>query len=98
MLKYDLDMSIDALRGHLIENFVIEVDKATIWKAQVRAKDKLYGSHAKSFVKLRCYANMVLKTNLGSLAVVYSEVVAPTDGNLESVDENAPAPVFKRIF
>ena len=98
MLKYDPDMSVDALRGHLLESFGIEVDKTTIWKARVRANEKLYGSHGKSFVKLRCYANMVLKTNPGSLAVVYSEVVAPTSGNLESVDDNAPAPVFKRIF
>ncbi|MCV5004453.1 hypothetical protein OFM39_32870, partial [Escherichia coli] len=66
MLKYDPDMSVDALRGHLLENFGIEVDKTTIWKARVRAKEKLYGRHGKSFVKLHCYANMVLKTNPGS--------------------------------
>ena len=86
MLKYDL------------ENFVIEVDRTTIWKARVRAKERLYGSQAKSFVKLHCYENMVLKTNPRSLAVVYSVVVALTDRNLESVDENAPTPLFKRIF
>ena len=41
---------------------------------------------------------MVLKTNPSTLVVVNSEIVASTDGSLESVDENARAPVFKRIF
>ena len=48
-------------------------------------------------MKLRCYANMVLKTNPGSMAIVNSEVVR-NHVNLESLDENAPLPVFKRIF
>ena len=97
MLKYDPDMSVNALRGILLEKFAIEVDKTIIWKARARAKEKLYESHTKSFMKLRCYANMVLKTNPGSMAIVNSEVVR-NHVNLESLDENAPLPVFKRIF
>ena len=81
-----------------MKKFAIEVDKTTIWKARVRAKEKLYGSHTNSFIKLHCYANMMLRTNPGSMAVVNSEVVVPNHGNNESLDENAPPPMFKRIF
>ena len=48
-------------------------------------------------MKLRCYAKIVLNTNSGSMAIVNNEVV-PTHRNLESLDENAPLPMFKRIF
>ena len=96
MLKYDPNMAIEVMRGQLLDAYGIEVNNQTLWKARAKAKEMLHGSHTESFKKLRCYAEM-LSTNPGSKAIVQSEVVVPTDGNLENMDRNAP-PVFKRLF
>ena len=90
-------MKMEAMRGQLLDLYGIDVKNKTLWKARAKAKEKLHGSHSHSFTKLRCYAGMVLSTNPGSVAIVKSEV-AVADGNLEAMNENAPPPVFKRVF
>ena len=56
-----------------------------MFRARVKARGGTIESHTEEFCNLRCYANMVLCTNPGSIAVIYNDT------------SNHP-PNFKRIF
>ena len=81
-------------RGNEMDLYGIDIDNKHFGRRGLRPKKSL---KLHSFTKLRCYAEMVLSTNPWSMTIVKSEVVVP-DRNLEAINENAPPPVFKRMF
>ena len=79
-------MKLGVMRQKLKDKFgLIGIPKAKLFSARVKARGGNLESHTEEFCKLRCYANMILNTSPGSMAIILSDVV------------NMP-PNFKRIF
>ena len=84
----DPNMRLKNIRKKLKDKFgVTGLSKAKLFRARVKARGGTLESHIAEFQKLRWYANMVLRTNPGSMAIVRSEVTRL--GGL---------PHFQRIF
>ena len=74
------------MRQKLKEKFgLTSIPKAKLFRGRVKAWGSTLEAHTEEFCKLRCYANMILNTNPGSMAIVQSDVVISP-------------PYFKRIF
>ncbi|PON73186.1 hypothetical protein PanWU01x14_060270 [Parasponia andersonii] len=77
----------------LKDKWGVEVDNVRLWRARREVRGDLEDDHKKSWSKLRMYAEMVLRTNPGSIAKISSEFVGEPDEN-----GTRQAPRFKRIF
>ncbi|KAL5573091.1 hypothetical protein UlMin_022688 [Ulmus minor] len=71
----DPNMRLTNIRKKLKDKFgVTGLSKAKLFRARVKARGGTLESHITKFQKLRWYANMVLRTNPGSISIVRSEV------------------------
>lgn len=92
-LRENPDISIHSMRSWLKDDYGVDVGNVKLWRARQKVRTKAEGDHKESFKKLRCYAQMILQTNPGSLVVLQSEF--PPDTNPEDINA---IPTFQRIF
>lgn len=85
-------MDINTTRADIKNIFGLDIDNRRLWRARAIATTMIKEDFIESFKNLRGYANMVLKTNLRSMAIINSEI----EGNPD--DPNCAPPRFKRIF
>ena len=72
---------------------LIGLNKNKLYRARERALGGSIHAHAAEYSKLRWYANMILRTNPGSRAVICSDLV-----NGQTSSQVVAHPIFKRIF
>ncbi|KAF8398461.1 hypothetical protein HHK36_017389 [Tetracentron sinense] len=82
-----LDMKIDGMQAELKDTFGIECSQSRLYRARRRANEILEGDHGKSYEKITTYAEMVRRTNPGSMVKI----------QLDRVTINHQ-PTFKRLF
>ena len=92
-------MIISILAGKLKDLYGVTVlSNAKLYRVREKALGGSFESHVEEFRKLMMYANMVLRTNPGTLAMVISIVVSKKARVEGSGDPLLTAPVFRRIF
>ena len=68
------NLSLFKIRNKLRKQFgITEVPKAKLFRARVMARWGTFETHVEQFSLLRCYANMILSTNPGSMAIVVAD-------------------------
>ena len=71
------NLSLSKIQTKLRKKYGIsDIPKQKLFRARVMARGCSYKAHVDQFSMLRCYANMVLATNPGSMAIVQSDASA----------------------
>ena len=79
-------MKLGVMRQKLKDRFALTgIFKVKLFRGRVKARGGTLVAHTEEFCNLRCYANMILISNLGSIAIIRS-------------DSSNTSPNFKRLF
>ena len=86
-LKDYPDLNCYRMRTILRKSYGVSVPNTKLWRARHMAKGGIVETHAIEFVILRCYAKMVLKTNIRSVVKIQRKLLHIRE-----------PPEFKRFF
>ena len=85
--RADPNLSYETIHEYLLSTYRIEVSRMQMYRARRKAKEQIEGNHAKTYSKLRHFAELVRVANPCSVDKLEVERI-----NLEA------NPVFKRFF
>jgi hypothetical protein len=85
--RADPNLSYELIAEFMMSHYGVEPSKYQMYRAKKKAKEQVEGNRARTYSKLRHYAEMVRSANPGTIASLQVERTVHTSN-----------PVFKRFF